>query len=347
MGLPLAKKILQSHLAEGKMEPGEEIGIKVDQVLTQDATGTMAFLQFEAIGLDRIKVPLAVSYVDHNMLQTDFMNPDDHKYLETVAAKYGAYFSKPGNGICHQVHLERFSQPGKILIGSDSHTPTSGGAGMLAIGVGGLSIATVMGGEPCYVAMPEIVGVKLTGRLKPWVTAKDIILEMLRRLTVKGGLNRIIEYYGEGVETLSVPQRSTITNMGAEMGATTSIFPSDEVTKSYFQWQQREKDWQPAQTDTDAVYDKNMEINLSELEPMIVKPGSPDNVVPVKEVEGTETQQVIIGSCTNSSYTDLMAAVSILKGRKIHSRVTFGVNPGSRQVLMNVARAGALEVFTL
>lgn len=347
MGLPLAKKILQSHLAEGKMEPGEEIGIKVDQVLTQDATGTMAFLQFEAIGLDRIKVPLAVSYVDHNMLQTDFMNPDDHKYLETVAAKYGAYFSKPGNGICHQVHLERFSQPGKILIGSDSHTPTSGGAGMLAIGVGGLSIATVMGGEPCYVAMPEIVGVKLTGRLKPWVTAKDIILEMLRRLTVKGGLNRIIEYYGEGVETLSVPQRSTITNMGAEMGATTSIFPSDEVTKSYFQWQQREKDWQPAQADTDAVYDKNMEINLSELEPMIVKPGSPDNVVPVKEVEGTETQQVIIGSCTNSSYTDLMAAVSILKGRKIHSRVTFGVNPGSRQVLMNVARAGALEVFTL
>ena len=347
MGLPLAKKILQSHLAEGKMEPGEEIGIKVDQVLTQDATGTMAFLQFEAIGLDRIKVPLAVSYVDHNMLQTDFMNPDDHKYLETVAAKYGAYFSKPGNGICHQVHLERFSQPGKILIGSDSHTPTSGGAGMLAIGVGGLSIATVMGGEPCYVAMPEIVGVKLTGRLKPWVTAKDIILEMLRRLTVKGGLNKIIEYYGEGVETLSVPQRSTITNMGAEMGATTSIFPSDEVTKSYFQWQQREKDWQPAQADTDAVYDKNMEINLSELEPMIVKPGSPDNVVPVKEVEGTETQQVIIGSCTNSSYTDLMAAVSILKGRKIHSRVTFGVNPGSRQVLMNVARAGALEVFTL
>lgn len=346
MGLPLAKKIIKKHLVEGKMQPGEEISIKIDQVLTQDATGTMAYLQFEAIGIDEIKVPSAVSYVDHNTLQTDFRNPDDHKYLESVAAKYGAYFSKAGNGICHQVHLERFSKPGNILIGSDSHTPTSGGAGMLAIGVGGLTIAAVMGGESCYITMPEIVGVKLTGKLKPWVSAKDVILEMLRRLHVKGGVNKIIEYHGDGVKTLSVTQRATITNMGAELGATCSIFPSDEVTQSYFKLQKREQDWSEQTADKDAQYDSNIEINLSELEPMITKPGSPDNVVPVKEIEGLPVHQVIIGSCTNSSYTDLMTAVAVLKDKKIHPDVSFGINPGSRQVLMNIAHAGAIEILT-
>ncbi len=342
MGKSLTHKIIESHLVDGKMEVGEEIGIKVDRVLMQDATGTMACLQFEALGLPRIKAEHAVIYVDHNILQIGFENADDHKFLETFASKYGIYFSKPGNGICHQVNLERFSTPDKVLVGSDSHTPTAGGAGMLAIGVGGLDVAVAMGGAPFYTKMPKVVGVKLTGQLRPWVTAKDVILEMLRRLTVKGGVNKIFEYYGDGVKTLSVPARGTICNMGAELGATTSIFPSDENTKDYFRRQSREQNWKPLAADADAEYDENMEINLSELEPMMACPGSPDNIKKVRDVQGAEVQQVLIGSCTNSNYQELMVTAHLLKDRKIHPNITMAVNPGSKQVLEMVSRSGAV-----
>jgi aconitate hydratase len=329
-------------LAEGKTEPGEEIGIRVDRVLMQDATGTMACLQFEALGIPKVKVEHAVIYVDHNILQVGFENPDDHKFLETFASKYGIYFSKPGNGICHQVNLERFSAPSKILLGSDSHTPTAGGAGMLAIGVGGLDVAVAMGGAPFYTKMPKIVGVKLTGKLRPWVTAKDVILEMLRRLTVKGGINKIFEYHGDGAKTLSVPERGTICNMGAELGATTSIFPSDDITRDYFRRQNREQDWKPLSPDPDAQYDEMMEINLSELEPMMACPGSPDNIKKVSDVQGIDVQQVLIGSCTNSNYRELMTVAYLLKDKKVHPNITMAVNPGSKQVLEMVSREGAM-----
>jgi len=342
MGKSLAYKIIESHLVEGKMEHGEEIGIKVDRALMQDATGTMACLQFEALGIPKVKVEHAVIYVDHNILQVGFENPDDHKFLETFASKYGIYFSKPGNGICHQVNLERFSAPGKILLGSDSHTPTAGGAGMLAIGVGGLDVAVAMGGAPFYTKMPKIVGVKLTGKLRPWVTAKDVILEMLRRLTVKGGVNKIFEYYGDGAKTLSVPERGTICNMGAELGATTSIFPSDDITRDYFRRQGREQGWTPLAPDPDALYDEKMEINLNELEPMMACPGSPDNIKKVRDVQGIDVQQVLIGSCTNSNYRELMTVAYLLKDRKVHPSVTMAVNPGSKQVLQMVSKEGAI-----
>lgn len=338
----LAEKIIEAHIVEGEMEPGKEIGIRVDRVLMQDATGTMACLQFEALGTPKPKVEFAIVYVDHNILQTGFENPDDHRFLQTFCSKHGIYFSKPGNGICHQVNLERFSIPGQMLLGSDSHTPTSGGAGMLAIGVGGLDVAVAMGGGAFYFEMPRIVGVCLTGRLKPWVTAKDVILEMLRRLTVRGGVRKIIEYDGPGVKTLSAPERSTITNMGAELGATTSIFPSDEVTRDFFIRQERVHDWKPVKANPDAVYDENMEIDLSELEPLVAAPGSPDNIKTVREVEGAPIQQSCIGSCVNSNYRDLLITAHVLSGKKVHPNVSLHVNPGSRQVLETVTKAGAL-----
>jgi aconitate hydratase len=341
----VAYKILESHLVSGKLIPGEEIAIKIDQTLTQDATGTMAYLQFEAMGVDRVKTELSVSYIDHNMLQTDYKNPDDHKYLMSVAKRYGIWLSKPGNGICHQVHLERFAKPGKTLLGSDSHTPTAGGMGMIAIGAGGLEVASAMAGEPFYMRMPKIVGVHLKGKLPDWVTAKDIILELLRRLTVKGGVGKIFEYFGEGIKELSVPERATITNMGAELGATTSIFPSDEITRAYLKAQGREEDWVEILPDPDAEYDEIIEIDLSQLEPLIACPHSPDNVVPVREVEGIKVDQVVIGSCTNSSFVDLMRAAKILEGRKVHPDVIFAVAPGSKQVLELITQNGALLTF--
>jgi aconitase (EC 4.2.1.3) len=341
----VAYKILESHLVSGKLVPGEEIAIKIDQTLTQDATGTMAYLQFEAMGVDRVKTELSVSYIDHNMLQTDYKNPDDHKYLMSVAKRYGIWLSKPGNGICHQVHLERFAKPGKTLLGSDSHTPTSGGIGMIAIGAGGLDVASAMAGEPFYLKMPKIVGVHLKGKLPDWVTAKDIILELLRRLTVKGGVGKIFEYFGEGIKELSVPERATITNMGAELGATTSIFPSDEITRAYLRAQGREEDWVEILPDPDAEYDEIIEIDLSQLEPLIACPHSPDNVVPVREVEGIKVDQVVIGSCTNSSFVDLMRAAKILEGRKVHPDVIFAVAPGSKQALELITQNGALLTF--
>ncbi len=341
----VAYKILQNHLVSGRLIPGEEIAIRIDQTLTQDATGTMAYLQFEAMGVDRVKTELSVSYIDHNMLQTDFKNPDDHKYLMSVAKRYGIWLSKPGNGICHQVHVERFAKPGKTLLGSDSHTPTSGGVGMIAIGAGGLDVAAAMAGEPFYLKMPKIVGVKLTGKLPPWVTAKDIILELLRRLTVKGGVGKIFEYFGEGIKELSVPERATITNMGAELGATTSIFPSDEITRAYLKAQGREEDWVELLPDPDAEYDELIEINLSDLEPLIACPHSPDNVVPVREVEGTKVDQVVIGSCTNSSFVDLTRAGKMLEGRKVHPDVIFAVAPGSKQALELITQNGNLLNF--
>ncbi len=341
----VAYKILQKHLVSGRLLPGEEIAIKIDQTLTQDATGTMAYLQFEAMGVDRVKTELSVSYIDHNMLQTDFKNPDDHKYLMSVAKRYGIWLSKPGNGICHQVHVERFAKPGKTLLGSDSHTPTSGGVGMIAIGAGGLDVAAAMAGEPFYLKMPKIVGVRLTGRMPEWVTAKDIILELLRRLTVKGGVGKIFEYFGEGIKELSVPERATITNMGAELGATTSIFPSDEITKAYLKAQGREEDWIELLPDPDAEYDEVIEINLSELEPLIACPHSPDNVVPVREVEGIKVDQVVIGSCTNSSFVDLTRAGKMLEGRKVHPDVVFAVAPGSKQALELITQNGILLNF--
>jgi len=338
----LAQKIISSHLADGKMEAGQEIGLRVDRVLMQDATGTMACLQFEAMGIPRVKVEHAAIYVDHNILQTGFENGDDHRFLQTFASRYGIYYSKPGNGICHQVNLERFSIPGKLLIGSDSHTPTAGGAGMMAIGVGGLDVAVAMAGAPFYTKMPKIVGVKLTGRLRPWVTAKDIILEMLRRLTVKGGVGRIFEYYGDGIKSLGVPQRGTICNMGAELGATTSIFESDEITLDYMTRQGRPEDYRRIAADQNCSYDDHIEINLSELEPLIALPGSPDAVRKVRDVQGADVHQVLIGSCTNSSYVEMMTVAHVLKGRKIHPNVTMAINPGSKQVLETVARDGSI-----
>jgi aconitate hydratase len=341
----VAYKILESHLVSGKLIPGEEIAIKIDQTLTQDATGTMAYLQFEAMGVDRVKTELSVSYIDHNMLQTDYKNPDDHKYLMSVAKRYGIWLSKPGNGICHQVHLERFAKPGKTLLGSDSHTPTSGGIGMIAIGAGGLDVASAMAGEPFYLKMPKIIGVHLKGKLPDWVTAKDIILELLRRLTVKGGVGKIFEYFGEGVKELSVPERATITNMGAELGATTSIFPSDEITRAYLKAQGREEDWIELLPDPDAEYDEIIEIDLSQLEPLIACPHSPDNVVPVREVEGIKVDQVVIGSCTNSSFVDLTRSAKLLEGRMVHPDVVFAVAPGSKQALELITQNGTLLTF--
>ena len=342
MGLTLAEKIIKDHLVSGKMEPGEDIAIKIDQTLTQDATGTMAYLQFEALGLKKVKTELSVSYVDHNMLQASFENADDHQYLQSVASKYGIYFSRPGNGICHQVHLERFGVPGKTLLGSDSHTPTGGGIGMLAMGAGGLDVAVAMGGGAFYLKMPEIYNVYLTGKLKPFVTAKDIILEVLRILTVKGGVGRIIEYSGPGVKSLSVPERATITNMGAELGATCSIFPSDENTKKFLQLQKRAKAYRKLEADPDAEYSRVIKINLDKLEPLIAQPHSPDNVIEVKKLKNIKACQVCVGSCTNSSLSDLMVTSKLLKGKKVHSGVSMTITPGSRQVFEEIAKNGAL-----
>jgi len=342
MGCNLAQKIIAAHLTSGTMVPGQEIGLRIDQTLTQDATGTMTYLQFEAMDLPRVRTELSVSYVDHNMLQTDFRNADDHRYLQSVAAKYGILFSRPGNGICHQVHLERFSRPGITLLGADSHTPTSGGLGALAIGAGGLDVAIAMAGAPFYVPMPRVLRVVLSGTLQPWVSAKDVILELLRRLTVKGGVGKIIEYTGPGVATLSVPERASITNMGAELGATSSIFPSDDITRAYLAAQGRAKDWQPLAADPDATYDETVEIDLGALVPLAAVPHSPDAVVPVEEIAGQPVQQVCIGSCTNSSVRDLETVAAMLRGRTIAPGVSLVINPGSRQVLTMVARSGAL-----
>lgn len=343
MGKNIVEKIIEAHLVSGEPVSGRLLGLKVDQVYTQDATGTMAWLEFEAIGIDRIKVPLAVSYVDHNTLQTDFMNPDDHAFLQSVAARYGAWFSKPGNGISHQVHLERFAAPGKIALGTDSHTPTGGGIGMLAIGVGGLEAASVLAGEPFEITMPKVVNVRLTGKLqRPYVTAMDVILELLRRLTVKGGVGKIFEYSGPGVKELSVPERATITNMGAELGATTSIFPSDENTKKFLKAQGRLKDWIELRADHDANYSETIELNLSEIEPLVARPHSPDNVIPARELRGTKVNQVCIGSCTNSSYSIMRQVASILRGRTIARNVSLLINPGSKQVYEMLARDGSI-----
>lgn len=342
MGKNLVQKILGEHLLSGEMKPGQEIAIRIDQTLTQDATGTMAYLQFEAMGVPQVKTKLSVSYVDHNTLQTGFENADDHRFLQTVASKHGIYFSRPGNGICHQVHLERFGKPGYTLLGSDSHTPTGGGIGMIAIGAGGLDVAVAMGGGPFYLNTPKVVNVKLTGQLQPWVSAKDIILEVLRLMTVKGGVGKIVEYSGPGVKTLSVPERATITNMGAELGATTSVFPSDEITLAFLKAQDREADWVELIADADAEYDEIIEINLDELIPMVAKPHSPDAVATVKEVGQIKVDQVAIGSCTNSSYTDLMRVAGILKGKKVHPTTSLVISPGSKQVFEMLARNGAL-----
>ncbi len=337
MGQNLIEKILKEHLVEGELIPGKEIGIKIDQTLTQDATGTLAYLQFEAMGFDRVKTELSVSYVDHNMLQQDFRNADDHRYLQSVASRYGIWFSRPGNGICHQVHLERFAKPGRTLLGSDSHTPTAGGIGSIAIGAGGLDVAVAMGGGAFYFPCPKVVGVHLRGSLPPWVTAKDVILELLRRLSVKGGIGKAFEYFGEGVNSLDVPARSTITNMGAELGATFSIFPSDENTHYFLRAQGREDDFLELGPDEDATYDEVVEIDLSSLEPLVAKPHSPDNVVPVGELAGTKVDQVCVGSCTNSSYRDMHIASAMLKGRHISPEVSLTVSPGSKQVLAMMA----------
>ena len=342
MGLNASQKIIKNHLVKGEMILGKEIAIKIDQTLTQDSTGTMAYLQFEALGIDRVKTKRSVAYIDHNILQSGPENADDHLYIQTVAKKHGIYFSRPGNGICHQVNLERFGVPGDTLLGSDSHTPTGGGIGMLAIGAGGLDVAVAMGGGEYYVNMPSIVKVNLTGKLSPWVTAKDIILEMLRRLTVKGGVGKIFEYTGEGVKTLSVPERATITNMGAELGATTSIFPSDNVVLEFLKAQGREKDFYSIEPDEDAVYDEEMEINLSLLEPMVACPHSPDDVVSVSSLKSIKVNQVCIGSCTNSSYADMMKVANILKENTVSENVSLVISPGSKQVLTMLAENGAL-----
>lgn len=343
MGLTLTEKILKAHLVDGEMIKGQEIGIRIDQTLTQDATGTMAYLEFEAIGVPRVKTERSVAYIDHNTLQNGFENADDHRFIGSVAKKHGIYFSRPGNGICHQVHLERFGIPGKTLIGSDSHTPTGGGIGMIAIGAGGLDVAVAMGGGAYYITCPKIVKVELTGKLNAWTSAKDVILEVLRRLTVKGGVGKVIEYCGEGVKTLSVPERATITNMGAELGATTSIFPSDEITKQFLEAQQRGEVWQPLSADDDAVYDEVVEINLSELKPLSACPHSPDNIKSVAELKGMKIDQVCIGSCTNSSLLDMMKVAHILKGNKVHPNVSLAIAPGSKQVLKMMADMGLLS----
>lgn len=345
MGMTLAQKILKAHLVEGEMIKGKEIGIKIDQTLTQDATGTMAYLEFEAMGVPRVKTEKSVAYIDHNTLQNGFENADDHRFIGSVCKKHGIYFSRPGNGICHQVHLERFGVPGKTLIGSDSHTPTGGGIGMIAIGAGGMDVAVAMGGGTYYITCPEIVKVELSGKLSPWVAAKDVILEVLRRLSVKGGVGKIIEYCGEGVKTLSVPERATITNMGAELGATTSIFPSDEVTRQFLKAQQREADYTPLTADSDAEYDMVVEINLSELTPMAACPHSPDNVKTLDEIGDMKIDQVCIGSCTNSSLLDMLKVAYILKGKTVHPDVSLAIAPGSKQVLNMLADCGALATM--
>ncbi len=338
----LTYRILREHLVSGELAPGKKIGIRIDQTLTQDATGTMAYLQFEALGVPRVRTELSVSYVDHNTLQTDFMNADDHRYLQSVAAKYGLLFSRPGNGICHQVHLERFGVPGKTLLGSDSHTPTAGGIGMLAMGAGGLDVALAMAGEPFTLSAPEVVGVRLVGALQPWVSAKDVILELLRRLTVKGGVGRVFEYFGPGARTLSVPERATITNMGAELGATTSIFPSDGVTQRFLEAQGRGASWQALEPGTARSFHRVEQIDLAALVPLAAAPHSPDAVQTVESLAGTAVQQVCIGSCTNSSYRDLMTVAAVLRGRRVHPGVSLTISPGSRQVLAMIAANGAL-----
>ena len=342
MGLTIAQKIIKEHLVKGSMVPGEEVALRIDQTLTQDATGTMAYLEFEAMGVDRVKTKKSVAYIDHNTLQSGFENADDHRYIQSVAKKHGIYFSRPGNGICHQVHLERFGVPGMTLIGSDSHTPTGGGIGMLAFGAGGLDVAVAMGGGAYYITMPKMIKVNLTGRLRPFVTAKDVSLEILRILSVKGGVGSIIEWGGEGVKTLSVPERATITNMGTELGATTSIFPSDDVTRAFLKAQGREKDFTPLASDPDAVYDRVIDIDLSTLEPLIACPHSPDKIVTVASLKGTKVDQVCIGSCTNSSLFDLLKVAALLKGKTIVPSVSLSVSPGSKQVLSMLADCGAL-----
>ena len=345
MGMTLAQKILKNHLVCGEMIPGQEIGIRIDQTLTQDATGTMAYLEFEAMGVPRVKTERSVAYIDHNTLQSGFENADDHRFIGSVCKKHGIYFSRPGNGICHQVHLERFGIPGKTLIGSDSHTPTGGGIGMIAIGAGGMDVAVAMGGGTYYITCPKMVKVNLTGKLRPWVAAKDVILEVLRRLSVKGGVGKIIEYCGEGVLTLSVPERATITNMGAELGATTSIFPSDETTRAFLKAQGREEDYTPLCADADAVYDETVDINLSELVPLAACPHSPDNVKSVEEIGNLKIDQVCIGSCTNSSLLDMLKVAYILKGKTVHPDVSLSIAPGSKQVLNMLAENGALATL--
>ncbi len=342
MGENIVYKILKNHIIEGKLEVGKPIGLKIDQTLTQDSTGTMVYLQLEAMGIDKVKTKRSVAFIDHNMLQQGFENADDHKFIQTVAEKHGIYFSKPGNGVCHQVFLERFTVPGDTLIGSDSHTPTAGGVGMLAMGAGGLDVALAMAGGAYYINTPKVCKINLIGKLKPMVTGKDVILEVLRKLTVKGGVARIFEYGGEGVKNLSVPQRATITNMGAELGATTSIFPSDERTLEFFKAQGREKDFKELKADKDAIYDEEITINLSELKPLAARPHSPDNVSEVAEIGNIKIDQVAIGSCTNSSYEDLMKVAKILKGKKVHKDVSLVIAPGSRQVMEMIARNGAL-----
>jgi aconitate hydratase len=342
MGKSLTKKILEEHLVVGEYVPGQEIGIKIDQTLTQDATGTMAYLQFEAMGLKAVKTELSVSYVDHNTIQVGFENADDHKYLQTVAAKYGIVYSKAGNGICHQVHLERFGKPGKTLVGSDSHTPTGGGIGMIAIGAGGLDVAVAMGGGEFYITCPAVYKINLKGKLNPWVSAKDVVLKMLEKFTVKGNVGVIMEYAGPGVKNLTVPERATITNMGAEMGVTTSIFPSDEETRKFLKAQGREADWVELKADDDAEYDKVIELDLSEIEPLAAAPHSPGNIVKVSDMKDLKVDQVMLGSCTNSSYKDIATVAKIMKGRKVHPDVSFGIAPGSRQVLQMAAKDGYL-----
>jgi len=343
MGLTIAQKIIQEHLLSGQMIPGTEIALRIDQTLTQDATGTMAYLEFETMGIERVRTQRSVAYIDHNTLQSGFENADDHRYIQSVAKKHGLYFSRPGNGICHQVHLERFGIPGKTLIGSDSHTPTGGGIGMLAFGAGGLDVAVAMGGGAYYITMPKMIKVNLTGKLRDFVTAKDVSLEILRILSVKGGVGYIIEWGGEGIKTLSVPERATITNMGTELGATTSIFPSDEITKAFLEAEGRGEDYRPMASDADAQYDRVIEIDLSTLEPLIACPHSPDNVVPVSSLKGTKVDQVCIGSCTNSSLFDMLKVAALLKGKTISPDVSLSISPGSKQVLAMLADCGALS----
>lgn len=342
MGKTIAQKIIEAHLLSGEMVPGQEIGLRIDQTLTQDATGTMAYLEFESMGIPRVRTERSVAYVDHNTLQSGFMNADDHRYIQSVAAKHGIWYSRPGNGICHQVHYERFGIPGKTLIGSDSHTPTGGGLGMLAMGAGGMDVAVAMGGGAYYIPMPSMIKVELEGELKPGVSAKDIILEVLRQLSVKGGVGKIVEYGGPGVKTLTVPQRCTITNMGAELGATTSIFPSDEMTRDFLEAQGRGGDWTPLASDEDAEYEKVLKIDLGDLEPLAACPHSPDNVKKVSELGDIKVDQICIGSCTNSSLTDMLKVASMLRGKKIDDTVSLSISPGSRQVFSMMAECGAL-----
>ncbi len=342
MGLTIAQKIIKNHLLSGEMIVGTDVGLKIDQTLTQDATGTMAYLEFEAMGVPRVKTEKSVAYIDHNTLQTGFENADDHRFIQSIAKKHGIFFSRPGNGICHQVHLERFGKPGKTLIGSDSHTPTGGGIGMLAMGAGGLDVAVAMGGGAYYISMPKMVKVNLTGKLAPWVSAKDVILEVLKIMSVKGGVGKIVEYSGEGIKSLSVPERATITNMGAELGATTSIFPSDEITREFLKAQNREDDWCELSSDSDAEYDEVIDIDLSKLVPMAACPHSPDNIKSIEQIGTLPVDQVCIGSCTNSSYLDLMKVATILKGKTVAEGVSLSIAPGSKQVYNMLALNGAL-----